>query len=90
MNLIAKIALEEFHEKCTLQNIRRQVKDMATGHTQPTAQEADNVRDTVILRIKETRHIMFSCLEEFQRRVKASAKTMLSDLICLFCASKMR
>ena len=47
MNLIAKIALEEFHEKCTLQNIRRQVKDMATGHTQPTAQEADNVRDTV-------------------------------------------
>ena len=43
MNLIAKIALEEFHEKCTLQNIRRQVKDMATGHTQPTAQEADNV-----------------------------------------------
>ena len=31
MNLIAKIAHEEFHEKCTLQIIRRQVKDMATG-----------------------------------------------------------
>ena len=31
MNLIAKIALEEFREKCTLQIIRRQVKDTATG-----------------------------------------------------------
>ena len=68
MNLIAKIALEEFHEKCTLQIIRRQVKDMATGQATHRVEVREALlcklilisSETQLRRIKETRHIVFS------------------------------